>query len=44
MTINLLNKCLGFFDLDGLLEHTSPGTKRRIEEYIKGQLGGFVKW
>lgn len=33
-----------FFDLNNLPEHTAPGTRRRIEEYITGEFRGFGKW
>lgn len=42
--VNKEIKTFDFFDLNSLPEHTAPGTRRRIQEYIKGQFGGFGKW
>lgn len=30
--------------MKNLPEHTAPGTRRRIEEYVNGQAGCFGKW
>jgi 8-oxo-dGTP pyrophosphatase MutT (NUDIX family) len=35
---------LGFFPLDDLPEGTSPGTRRRIREYLQGQVPGVGRW
>lgn len=34
-----------FFDLDNLPQDASPGTRRRVAEYMNGKdLGGFGEW
>jgi len=35
---------VAFFPLDGLPEDTSPGSRRRIEEYQRGDLPAYGSW
>lgn len=37
-------ECVNCFELDGLPEGTSPGTRRRIEEYVVGETGVAATW
>ena len=34
----------GFFDMHALPENTSPGTRRRIQEYLNGKTGVIGQW
>ena len=34
----------GFFDIEKLPKNISPGTKRRIEEYIANDPNNFGEW
>jgi hypothetical protein len=33
-----------YFNLDRLPTNISPGTRRRIEEYVKGEYNNFGHW
>lgn len=33
-----------YFEIDNLPKNTSPGTRKRIEEYISGQDNNFGRW
>lgn len=37
-------KAINYFDLNDLPQNTAPGTRKRIEEYAKGQSGNFGMW